>query len=165
MKRSELKRGAPMKRGTSTLARTPFKASTPKPRKTTPPKVRDTPRPKIIPDALAQRHIARVVELGCIACWNMGYRGTPAEFHHCRTFAGGGQKATDYHGIGLCPQHHRLGGSGVAYHAGPQTWERIHGTEAALLLQVLTMLGFAIFPEQLARRDLGALLYPQYVKP
>jgi hypothetical protein len=37
--------------------------------------------------------------------------------------------------LGLCPPHHRIGGHGVAYHAGPETWEENFGTERELLEQ------------------------------
>lgn len=156
MKRSELKRKTPMARGTSTLARTPFKASTPKPRKTTPPKVRATPRPKAIPDAIAKRHMGRVAELGCLICRQ------PAEVHHCRAYAGAGQRATDFHTIPLCPRHHRLGGRGVAIHAGIVSWcLALRTSEQELLLLTIHKLGFAhITAEQLASPTLGVLLYP-----
>lgn len=156
-----LSRKTPMSRGTSTLARTPMKRSTsPKPRRTTPPKVKDTPRPRITTTAQAKAHMGRVAELGCIACLNMGHPGTWAEVHHARAFAGAGQRSSDFHTISLCPQHHRLGGSGVAVHAGIQSFERAHGTERELLAQTLRLLGFNIAPDDLARPDLGALLYP-----
>lgn len=143
-----------MARGTSTLARTQFKASTPKPRKTTPPKVRATPRPKLIPDALGLAHMGRVAELTCCIC------KMPAEVHHCRTFAGGWGKATDFHTIPLCPRHHRYGGSGVAIHAGIQTWQGLYGTEEQFLLLTIHRLGFLhIELHHLARPDLGVLLY------
>ena len=135
------------------MARTPFQAKPPKPRRTAPPKVRATPRPKLIPDALAKIHMGRVAELGCCIC------GRPAEVHHCRSYAGGWGKASDYHTIPLCPICHRLGGSGVAIHAGIQTWQRIHGTEAYHLAQTLRMLGFCVSDDDLERRDLGVLLY------
>ncbi|AFN39086.1 hypothetical protein G167_gp68 [Burkholderia phage BcepMigl] len=161
MKKSPLLRKTPMARGTSTLKRTAFaRSSTPKPRRTGPPKVRDTPRPRIVPTALAREHMGRVAALGCIVCINLRHGVTPAEVHHARCYAGGGQRSSDFHTIPLCPLHHRLGGAGVALHAGRQSFARNFGAEAELLLQVLRMLGFAIFPDQLARPDLGALLYP-----
>ena len=160
MKRGELKRKTPMVRGSSTLKRgTLAPRTTPKPRKTTPPKVRATPRPKLVPDALGREHMGRVAELGCCLCRR------PAEVHHVRCLAGGGQRSSDFHTIPLCATHHRLGGSGVAFHAGPRTWERIHGTELFLLARTLCLLGFMDLssPETIARPDLGALLYPERV--
>lgn len=157
-----LARKTPMKRGTSQLARTPFKRSAEaKPRKTTPPKVKDTHRPRITTTAQEKAHMGRVAELGCLACLNMGHPGTWAEVHHARAFAGLGQRSTAFHTMPLCPNHHRHGGSGVAVHAGIQSFERNHGTERDLLAQTLRMLGFTIAPEELARPDLGALLYPK----
>ncbi|WP_082728013.1 Ref family recombination enhancement nuclease [Burkholderia mayonis] len=159
MKRTALVRKTPLVRGTSTLKRTPFASSTPKPRRAGPPKVRDTPRPRVVPSSLGLIHMGRVAELGCIVCLNLRLGRSPAEVHHARCFAGGGQRSTDFHTIPLCPLHHRLGGAGVALHAGRQTFARNFGTEPELLLQVLRILGFDIEPEQLARPDLGALLY------
>lgn len=161
MKRTALLRKTPLARGTSTLKRTPFaRNAAPKPRRTGPPKVRDTRRPRVVPSALGLEHMGRVAELGCIVCLNLRLGRSPAECHHARCFAGGGQKSTDFHTIPLCPLHHRLGGSGVALHAGRQSFARNFGDEPALLLQTLRMLGFDVELDQLARPDLGALLYP-----
>jgi len=149
-----LKRKTPMARGQSTLARALMKASNPKPRKTTPPKVRATPRPKTIPSAMALAHMGRVAELGCCVCRR------PAEVHHCRTFAKGWGKATDFHTIPLCPEHHRLGKCGVAIHAGIQTWQGLYGTEEHFLLLTIHRLGFAhISVEDLRSSTLGLLMY------
>lgn len=158
-----LTRKTPMARGTSTLARTPMRRKTaePNPRRTTPPKVKDTPKPKPTTTAQAKAHMGKVAEMGCIVCINAGIHNSPSEVHHVRCFAGAGQRSSDFHTIGLCPPHHRLGGSGVAIHAGTQSFERNHGTERELLAQTLRMLGFTIVPEELARPDLGALLYPK----
>lgn len=153
MKRSPLVRKTPLRNQAPIARRTEAK-----PRKTTPPKVRATPRPKLLPSALARMHMGRVAELGCIICRR------PAEVHHCRAYAGGGQKASDFHVIGLCPDHHRLGGSGIAFHAGPQSFARKFGTEPELLLRTLQRLGFdAIAANDLPRADLGALLYPERI--
>lgn len=144
-----------MERGASQLARTPMKRrADPKPRRTTPPKVKDTPRPKPTTTAQEKAHMGRVAELGCLICHR------PSEVHHCRAFAGAGQRSSAFHTIPLCPDHHRLGGSGVAIHAGIQSFERNHGAERDLLVKTLGMLGFSIVHADLERRDLGALLYP-----
>lgn len=157
---TSLQRKTPLARGTSTLKRTAFKRSAPKPRKTTPPKIKDIPKPRITSTAVERMHMGRVAEIGCIACLNLGYRGSLAEIHHVRALAGAGQRSSNFHTIGLCPNHHRLGGSGVAFHAGKISFERNHGTELQLLGQVLRMLGFELEPDQIRRPDLGALLYP-----
>lgn len=156
-----LTRKKPMARGSAELKRTPMKRrAEAKPRRTTPPKVKDTPRPRVTTTAQAKAHMGRVAELGCRVCANAGYGFTLCEVHHVRCFAGAGQRSSDFHTIGLCPIHHRLGGSGVAVHAGIQSFERANGTERELLLQTLRLLGFHIAPSDLARPDLGALLYP-----
>jgi hypothetical protein len=83
-------------------------------------------------------HLSRVVELGCVVC------GGPAEAHHIRDLSvrtGMGLKASDYDCIPLCAMHHRLGGYGIAYHAGPEIWEKTFGTQKAFLQLVKRELG------------------------
>ena len=82
-----------------------------------------------------REHMGVVAGLYCIVCRNLRLGDSPAEVHHVRYLAGGGQKSTDFDTIPLCPSHHRLGGHGVAIHAGQETWERNFGTEAELLEQ------------------------------
>lgn len=79
------------------------------------------------------QHLDKVAQLGCFACNCMGYFDSPAEIHHIRTGIGKGQRASNYQAIPLCPQHHRLGGHGVAIHAGQKTWEAEFGTELEIL--------------------------------
>jgi len=86
-------------------------------------------------------HISKVVELGCVACYNMGHNDTPAEAHHI----GNGtmsKKASNYHVIPLCPFHHQNGGYGSAVHAGRKAFEKQHGSEQDLLVQVWRMIDF-----------------------
>ena len=52
-------------------------------------------------------HFERVAALGCIACLIDGNPGTPAELHHIRETAGGGQKALDTDIVPLCVFHHK----------------------------------------------------------
>lgn len=87
-------------------------------------------RPKAV-----KSYMSRVAELGCVVCRNLGFGASPAELHHPRYLAGAGQKAGDEDVIPLCPMHHRIGGYGIAYHAGPEEWERRYGTESELLAQ------------------------------
>ena len=70
----------------------------------------------------------RLVELGCIICRR------PAEIHHLRSGVGMGQRSKDM--IPLCPEHHRLGNRGTAFHAGPRSFEERYGTESELLERV-----------------------------
>lgn len=72
--------------------------------------------------------------LGCIVC------GLPAEIHHLKFQTGIGRKAGPYDTIPLCPAHHRTGGYGVAYHAGPAAWEHTFGRQTELLERVREML-------------------------
>lgn len=90
-----------------------------------------------------KEHLERVAALGCIICH------APAEIHHLRRnpvtgeHLGMGQRASNFHVIPLCPRCHRTGGEGIAYHAGPRTWEANHGTEVALWRLVQTLIGEA----------------------
>lgn len=86
-------------------------------------------------------YVGRVVELGCIVCRRLGYGISPAEAHHPRFLAGTGQRAPHKKVIPLCPMHHRIGGYGVALHAGQKTWEKEFDTEAKLLEEVELLLG------------------------
>jgi hypothetical protein len=87
--------------------------------------------------------MTRVAELGCIVCRNIfGLHSIP-EIHHIRTGQGAGQRASNYDTIGLCPLHHRLGGYGVAIHAGQKEFEKRYGTETELLAQTKNLLSQA----------------------
>lgn len=85
-------------------------------------------------------HMSKVAALGCIACRNKGFYGTPAEIHHIRAGVGMGQRSGHKKSIPLCTPHHRTGGFGVAIHAGQKTWEAEYGTELELLEQVEELL-------------------------
>ena len=84
----------------------------------------------------------RVADLGCIICRR------PAEIHHLRAGMGMGQRSADV--IPLCPEHHRTGGHGVAFHAGRKTWETQFGTETELLQETQKLLEQV---KELARQD------------
>lgn len=86
-------------------------------------------------------HLSRVAALGCCVCKNLGHEDSPAEIHHVSTGTGLSVRADNYHVIPLCPIHHRLGGYGVAIHAGRKAWEAKFGTESDLLVQVMHELG------------------------
>lgn len=80
-----------------------------------------------------REHMGVVAGLYCIVCRNLRLGESPAEVHHVRFLAGGAQRSGNLDTIPLCPMHHRLGGWGIAYHAGPEEFERRYGTEAELL--------------------------------
>lgn len=86
-------------------------------------------------------HLDRVVGLGCIVCANLGHPDTPAGIHHIRTGQGMGQRSSHYETLPLCAAHHQTGGYGIAYHAGPESWENNYGTELELLEQVRAEVG------------------------
>lgn len=81
------------------------------------------------------RYLDDIASLCCVVCRrNLGIIDSPACVHHIRTGYGVSQRAPDIGGtIPLCPQHHTLGGYGVAYHAGAEEFERLYGTELELL--------------------------------
>ena len=87
--------------------------------------------------AAGARHMGRVARLGCVVCRNLGHGESPAEVHHIREGQGLSQRASDYLVCPLCPIHHRLGGIGVAFHAGQESFERMYGSELELLAQTI----------------------------
>lgn len=86
-------------------------------------------------------HYDRIAQHGCIACIVLGHGYSPTEIHHIRTGAGAGRKSHWSLAIGLCPMHHRLGGSGIAIHAGVKSFEETIGMgEVELLNKQLKLL-------------------------
>ncbi len=61
--------------------------------------------------AAASRHMARVADVGCIACIRLGLGETPCHVHHIRE---GRIARDDFLTIGLCPAHHN--GSSMSVH-------------------------------------------------
>ena len=78
-----------------------------------------------------REHLSKVAALGCIACEQLGYSGTPAEIHHIRKGMGMGQRNDHFHTIPLCPYHHRQGPDAV--HVSPAAFVRKFGSEEFLL--------------------------------
>jgi len=78
------------------------------------------------------KRLSRLAELGCILCWHLGFRDTPAQIHHLREGMGMGQRNSDDRAIPLCYEHHQ-GDSG--YHGlGKRAFEeRYKLTELDLL--------------------------------
>ena len=92
-----------------------------------------------------RRHYARIADLGCVVCLLQGYGHSPCEINHIRTGAGLGQKSHWSKAIGLCPTHHRLGGHGIAIHAGVEAFEDAIGmNEVELLSKQLDLLNGTI---------------------
>ena len=85
-----------------------------------------------------REHMSKVAELGCIACYTLGYPDTPAEIHHPRQFVGMGQRSSHYDVIPLCPFHHRTGQEAV--HVSPAKFQAKFGSEDFLLNLVRVML-------------------------
>lgn len=86
-------------------------------------------------------HYDRLSRLGCIACLTLGYGFSLPEIHHIRHQAGTAKKSPFNKAIPLCPNHHRLGGYGVAIHAGRRGFEAAVGmTELEMLEKTLKLL-------------------------
>lgn len=78
-------------------------------------------------------HMGRVANLACSIA-NADCRGRITCHHPTGTrWKGMGTKATDFEVIPLCEAHHQTGGHGVAYHAGPATWEETYDTQEHFL--------------------------------
>ena len=71
-----------------------------------------------------------VVGIGCLI------DSAPCEIHHIREGVGAGQRNSERDILPLCPLHHRTGGYGIAFHAGPRRFESIYGTERELQAQL-----------------------------
>jgi hypothetical protein len=86
-----------------------------------------------------RQHLQRLAELGCCAGVPRGtWCGSPAEIHHIRT-GQGLKRASHFEAIPLCPEHHRIGGYGTAFHAGARAWQEAHGSELEHLEMVRKM--------------------------
>lgn len=88
-----------------------------------------------------REHYGRIAQGGCIACIVLNYGYSPCEIHHIRTGTGAGRKSHWSKAIGLCPNHHRIGGVGVAIHSGIRSFEQAIGmSEVELLNKQLELL-------------------------
>jgi hypothetical protein len=82
---------------------------------------------------LRRRRFNAISDLGCCVCVREGLGATPPEIHHVLEGRIPGRRNSDDQTIGLCPYHHRHGPTGEALHAGPQSFEAMHGSEMELL--------------------------------
>ena len=74
-------------------------------------------------------HFDRLGEIGCIICLTEEGERTKAEIHHLRKGVGMAQKSPPWRAIPLCPEHHRTGNRGVAFHAGQESQESKYQSE------------------------------------
>lgn len=86
------------------------------------------------------RRKKQLYQIGCIVCLNELDIWCPPEPHHIRAEGSAGKRAPDDATIPLCHSHHRTGGYGVAFHAGPEEWQERWGSERELLEQVNMMI-------------------------
>jgi hypothetical protein len=89
-----------------------------------------------------KNHLNKVAALGCIACYQQGTPGTPAEIHHPRAGTGIGRRASHFDAIGLCHMHHRgtAGLSVPSIHGSKNAFIETFGTEAELLELTKTLI-------------------------
>lgn len=94
--------------------------------------------------AAVEARNAMLRELGCIACAQDGFAGTPPELHHPRADTGGGQKASDLHTIPLCRFHHKGDRHPAvpSIHLDKLNFIARYGTEQELLQRVNLMIGW-----------------------
>ncbi len=82
-----------------------------------------------------REYLNAVAELGCLIC------GKPAQIHHVRSGCGMSQRSEHIGGtLPLCPEHHKDGGFGIAFHAGSKIWQKNYGTEEEMLEEVRSRL-------------------------
>lgn len=89
-----------------------------------------------------RQHLGKLAAFGCIACYKLGFQGTPAEIHHPRAGTGMGLRASNDKAIPLCPAHHRgtAGLSVASIHGSKNAFIEEFGTEAELLELCLSMI-------------------------
>ena len=86
-----------------------------------------------------RKHYDKLSQLGCIVCKREGWGYSAPEIHHMRS--GQGHKRAHWSlAYPLCPNHHRNGGYGIAFHAGAKEFEKKFGTEAELLAETLNLI-------------------------
>lgn len=83
-----------------------------------------------------RQYYEKLTSFGCIVCRLVYDVYAPAEVHHIRHEAGVGRKSEFDKTLPLCPQHHRLGGYGVSYHAGRRGFEQAIGYTEVELLEI-----------------------------
>lgn len=91
------------------------------------------------PTAEERLHMARVADLGCIVCHNLGFGNRPCELHHVY---GKTKKGTHLKVLPLCFEHHRMGSDKepISRHPYKKRFIEAYGTEESLLEQVDTIL-------------------------
>ena len=84
------------------------------------------------PTASELKHMSRVSELGCIACYKMGFKFVPCEIHHTE---GKTKKDAHFKVLPLCYEHHRKGTeeNPTSRHPWKKRFEKEYGTEKELL--------------------------------
>lgn len=87
------------------------------------------------PTKAEAEHMDRFRHIGCIACWMLGYPGTPYDVQHLLS---GGVRRGHMATIPLCPAHHRGVDFSPSLHLasvarGPRTFRETFGSDDELL--------------------------------
>lgn len=85
------------------------------------------------PDKEERAWMEAITEVGCIICYRMGYRGTPAAVHHITS---GGRRKSHLDTIALCdPGHHKMSPTKrkISFHGDKLRFIEAHGNESDLL--------------------------------
>jgi len=86
-----------------------------------------------------------VASLCCLVCRNEKLADDSlAVIHH---LVRGSKRLGPRFILPLCPPHHQTGGRGVALHPHKAVWQKIHGTEKELVMQVWNEVGWEIDKE------------------
>jgi len=85
------------------------------------------------PDKAERQWMEHITEIGCIVCYRIGYRGTPAAVHHITS---GGRRKSHLDTIPLCdPGHHKASPTPrkLSFHGNKVKFEEAYGTQEELL--------------------------------
>lgn len=90
------------------------------------------------PTAEEKRYMAKVNQIGCIACLNMGIH-TPPEYTCIHHIEGKTKPNAHFKVLPLCDGHHsRYLKTG--FHYNPTRWQKEHGNQYDLLEQVKSLI-------------------------
>lgn len=153
MKRTDIKRKAPLQRGTSTLKTTKplvaksamARGTSTLARPTTPmaavgARGKRTRQGKVAPNSAEQAWMDAIAGFGCIVCLQQSGVATQAEVHHLKQ---GDRRMGHLFSIPLCYWHHRGGdkdGPYISRHPWKARFEAAYGSELTLLEELRVLL-------------------------
>ena len=98
------------------------------------------PKPTTADKRAGREHMARVKQLPCIICGKPG----PSDAHHVICGRYGARRASDFHVIPLCKEHHQWGPDAI--HNNKAAWIAHYGPDYEYLPVVADMLAGEITP-------------------